>query len=197
MDCKYDPKLINTGNSGIEIVGIQVHVPHEVNVFCVYRPLTYNKKQFMEKLCNVLNDHCNVPTCIVGDFNENILDNVEKNIHKTFTDTGFHQHVNTPTRDSGSLLDHVYTHNIRDVNVDVHDCYYSDHDIMYCCFKILSPTITFSQFSSPWVSSQGMQVSSTGGDSSCSWVFVCALGHNLGKKCRRHLQLPTLGRLEQ
>ena len=136
VDCKYEPKLINTENSGIEIVGIRVHVPHEVNVFCVYRPPTYNKKKFMEKLCNVLNDHCNVPTCIVGDFNENILDNVEKNIHKTFTDAGFNQHINTPTRDSGSLLDHVYTHNIRDVNVDVHDCYYSDHDIVYCCFKI-------------------------------------------------------------
>ena len=63
----------------------------------------------MEKLYNVLNDYCNVLTCIVGDFNENILDNVEKNIHKTFTDAGFNQHVNTPTRDSGSLLDHVYT----------------------------------------------------------------------------------------
>ena len=45
----------------------------------------------------------------------------------------------------------------------------------------MSPTITFSQFNSPWVSRQGMQVSSTGGDSSCSWVFVRALGHNLGR----------------
>ena len=38
-----------------------------------------------------------------------------------------------------------------------------------------------------------MQASSTGGDSSCSWVFVRALGHNLGRKYRRHLQLPTGG----
>ena len=136
VNSKYNPELIETGNCGIEIIGIQVHVPHKLNVFCIYRPPTYNKKNFMEKLCNVLNDHCDLPTCIVGDFNENILDNVEKHIYKTFTGAGFIQHVNTPTRDSGSLLDHVYTHSIRDVNVDVYDCYYSDHDIVFCCFKI-------------------------------------------------------------
>ena len=47
--------------------------------------------------------------------------------------------------------------------------------------NMMSPTITFSQFNSPWVSGQGMQVSSTGGDSSCSWVAVRALGHNLSR----------------
>ena len=35
---------------------------------------------------------------------------------------------------------------------------------------------------SSWVSWQGMQVSSTGGDSSYSWVFIHALDHNLGKE---------------
>ena len=35
---------------------------------------------------------------------------------------------------------------------------------------------------SSWVSWQGMQFPSAGGDSSCSWVLVCALGHNLGQE---------------
>ena len=40
----------------------------------------------------------------------------------------------------------------------------------------------FQDSASSRVSQQGMQVSSTGGDSSYSWVFVHALGHNLGQE---------------
>ena len=46
----------------------------------------------------------------------------------------------------------------------------------------LSPTITFGCFHSHSVSSQSMQVLSPGGDSSCSWVLVRALGHNLDER---------------
>ena len=136
VDSKYNPILIETQNSGIEVIGIQVHVPYAINIFCAYRPPLYDKKQFTEKLCSVVNDHCDVPVCILGDFNENLLGNMDKHIWKTFTNAGFTQHVEHPTRDSGTLLDHVYTHNIRDATVDVYDCYYSDHDIVFCCLKI-------------------------------------------------------------
>ena len=136
VDSKYNPRLIETQNSGIEVIGIQVHVPHAINIFCAYRPPLYDKKQFTEKLCSVVKDHCDVPVCILGDFNENLLGNMDKHIWKTFTNAGFTQHVEHPTRDSGTLLDHVYTYNIRDATVDVYDCYYSDHDIVFCCLKI-------------------------------------------------------------
>ena len=46
----------------------------------------------------------------------------------------------------------------------------------------LSPTITFGYFHSHSVSSQSMQILSLGGDSSCSWVLVRALGHNLDER---------------
>ena len=49
-------------------------------------------------------------------------------------------------------------------------------------FYFMSPTIIFGCFHSHSVSSQSMQVLSPGGDSSCSWVLVRALGHNLDER---------------
>ena len=51
-----------------------------------------------------------------------------------FMSHGFVQHISTPTRDSGTLIDHVYTLNIGDgdVKTEVLDCYYSDHDTVTC-----------------------------------------------------------------
>ena len=41
---------------------------------------------------------------------------------------GFTQMVTKPTRDSGTLLDHVYVTSKVAITTDVNDCYYSDHD---------------------------------------------------------------------
>lgn len=134
IKCQYDPKLVTLVKEGMEIVGVQISVPNPVLLFCTYRPPTYGVRNFLDKLCAVLND-CELPMCVLGDFNEDILGNADKPIQKTFYDAGFTQHVNRPTRDSGTLLDHVYTKNIHDVHIDVMDCYYSDHDTVYCSFK--------------------------------------------------------------
>ena len=41
--------------------------------------------------------------------------------------------------------------------------------------------------------SQGMWLLSAGGDSSCSWVVICALGHNLGFEWRDHVSSSPRG----
>ena len=43
-----------------------------------------------------------------------------------------------PTHDSGTLFDHVYTHNVCQANVrtEVIDCYYSYHDIVACAIDV-------------------------------------------------------------
>ena len=58
---------------------------------------------------------------------------------------------------------------------------------------LVSPTITFGCFHSHSVSSQSMQVLSPGGDSSCSWVLVRALGHNLDERRDFTFDSPTWG----
>ncbi|KAK4327035.1 hypothetical protein Pmani_002483 [Petrolisthes manimaculis] len=49
-----------------------------------------------------------VLTVILGDFNFNLIDYSHHKILRVMEQFGFHQHVKTPTKDYGSLLDHVY-----------------------------------------------------------------------------------------
>ena len=45
-----------------------------------------------------------------------------------------HSMFSSPTQDSGTLIDHVYSVNVyeADIKTEVLDCYYSDHDIVTC-----------------------------------------------------------------
>ena len=56
----------------VEIVGVKVFTPDPLNIVSVDRPECYNVT-FLNNILLVLNDNCDVPTCIVGDFNEVIL----------------------------------------------------------------------------------------------------------------------------
>ena len=49
---------------------------------------------------------------------------------------GFKQVVTKPTCGSGTLIDHVYVSNPLQVDSDISDCYYSDHDHVLCAFNI-------------------------------------------------------------
>ena len=74
-----------------------------------------------------------VPTILIGDFNEDLLSrSTSSRILELMSSRGFSQLVQTPTTDSGSLLDHIYYNSIaEDTFVDVIDTYYSDHDATY------------------------------------------------------------------
>ena len=78
--------------------------------------------------------------CVVGDMNEDITIDSPMPIHKTFSEPSFRQHVNTPTCDSGTLIDHIYTTNMSNHNIltEVLDCYYSDHNVVACSFLHIS-----------------------------------------------------------
>ena len=106
------------------------------NMCTFYRSSTYSCQTFMQKLGEVLNDYTDSSLCIVGNFNKDILENSDKLIHKTFLNAGFTQHVKLPTRDSGTLLNHVYTHHMQEVEMEVSDTYFSDHDAVYCYIKV-------------------------------------------------------------
>ena len=89
--CK--PRVLQTAQCGLELIGVEIHVPDPIIIFCLYRPPTCSCQTFMQKVGEVLNDYVDSPLCIVGDFNEDILENSDKLIHKTFLNAGFTQHV--------------------------------------------------------------------------------------------------------
>ena len=54
------------------------------------------------------------------------------------SDNGYDQLIKTPTTDRGTLIDHIYCNsNSGNIVTEVADCYYSDHDIVFCSLRDL------------------------------------------------------------
>ena len=78
-----------------------------------------------------------VPTCIVGDFNEDV--SITSNTHccRMFRLQAFKQMVSKLTHDSGTKIDHVYVaQTVNTMQTDDTDCYYSDHDFILCAITV-------------------------------------------------------------
>ena len=74
-----------------------------------------------------------LPTLILGDFNDDILSHPNSSIVSLMSNHGFSQLVTSPTTAEGTLIDHVYYNRpTNDIIVEGHDTYYSDHDTVYC-----------------------------------------------------------------
>ena len=120
----------------IELVVAKIHYPIEMYIMSVYRAPAYHMCNFAETMTKILKEFQYVQTCVVGDINEDILLTSEKHCCSMFCAEGFKQVVTKPTHDSGILIDHVYVSNSLQVDSDVRDCYYSDHDHILCMFNI-------------------------------------------------------------
>ena len=128
--------LLTIGN--MEVVVIQITVSTEqLYTVSVYWSQQYKTEPWINDVRHLLNIYKNKKMCLVGDLNEDITD-VSKPIYNMFTANGFTQHVKSPTHDSGTLIDHVYTSDMLNnmINTEVLDCYCSDHDIVTCTISI-------------------------------------------------------------
>ena len=78
---------------------------------------------------------CNTPCVILGDFNEDILDQENPAILTFMSSFSFQQLVQYPTTAQSTFLDHVYYRNTSSSTlfsiVQVKDTYYFDHDTVY------------------------------------------------------------------
>ena len=136
---QYKVKDLELQHGNLEIIGVQIDTPQPINIVCVYRHPGYNKMKFIHTLKETLTNCCGNPICLTGDLNENLLDTSHNtSIKNSLCEAGFIQHVKTPTIDTGSLLDHLYTLQICDIKTEVMDCYYSDHDFIYASISLQS-----------------------------------------------------------
>ena len=106
-------------------------------VISVYRPPSTPIDMFMNLMLEIIAQFQYVPTCIVGDFNEDV--SITSNMHccTMFRPHGFQQMVNKPTHDSGTIIDHVYmSRTLHTMQTDVTDCYYSNNDCILCWIKM-------------------------------------------------------------
>jgi len=90
----------------IEAVGIQTN---GINIFCIYRPPSGNKQEFIDNLCQLMDNNSGRKIIIGGDFNINgfLSNNI---LHNWANLYNLKPQINGVTRpQSGSCLDNFYT----------------------------------------------------------------------------------------
>ena len=71
VNTNLNPKQIKM-NTILEIVVVQISEPTQMIVISVYRPPSTPIDVFMNNMLEIIAQFQNVPTCIVGDFNEDV-----------------------------------------------------------------------------------------------------------------------------
>ena len=115
-----------------EVVAVKISLPSEMIMISVYRHPSTPICVFTQEMLEIITLFEDIAICVMGDFNEDILLTEEKHCCTMFRSKGLRQIVTKPTRDSGTLIDHIYTNTKLSVETDVSDCYYSDHDYVLC-----------------------------------------------------------------
>ena len=106
-------------------------------VVSVYRPPSTPVDVFMNHMLAIIAQFHHIPTCIVGDFNEDVSVTSNTCCCAMFTSQAFKQMVSKLTHDSGTIIDHVYvSQTINTMQTDIADCHYSDHDFILCMITV-------------------------------------------------------------
>ena len=107
VNTNLHPKQIRM-NTILEIVVLEISEPIQMSVISVYRPPSTPVDVFMNHMLEIIAQFQHVPTCIVGDFNEDV--SITSNMHccTMLRLQDFQQMVNKPTHDSGTIIDHIY-----------------------------------------------------------------------------------------
>ena len=137
VNTNLHPKQIRM-NTILEIVVVEISEPVQMIVISVYRPPSTPTDIFMNLMLEeIITQFQHVPTCIVGDFNEDVSITSHTHCFTMFRLQGFKQMINKPTHDSGTIIDHIYmSQTLNTMQTDVTDCYYSDHDCILCLITI-------------------------------------------------------------
>ena len=132
VNTNLNPKQIRM-NTILDTVAVKISEPIQMIVISVYRPPSTPIDVFMNHMLEIIAQFQHVPTCIVGDFNEDVSITSNTCCCTMFRLQGFKQMVNKPTHDSGTIIDHVYvSQTVNTMQTDVTDYYYSDHDCILC-----------------------------------------------------------------
>ena len=136
VNTNLNPKNIRM-NTILDIVVVQISEPIHMIVISLYRPPSTPIDVFINNMLDIIAQFQNVPTCIVGDFNEDVSITSNTCCCTMLRLEGFKQMISKPTHDSGTIIDHVYvSHTLNTIQTDVTDCYYSDHDCILCVITV-------------------------------------------------------------
>ena len=136
VNTNLNPKQIRM-NTILGIVVVEISEPNEIIVISVYRPPSTPIDVFMNHLLEIIAQFKHVPTCIVGDFNEDVSITSNMCCCTMLRLQDFKQMVSKPTHDSGTIINHVtLSHTWNTMQTDVTGCYYNDHDCVLCLITV-------------------------------------------------------------
>ena len=121
------PELI-TIDTPCEVVAVKMSFPTEMVIISTSTQIC----SFTYEMSQIITLFDDMPVCVIGDFSEDILLTEETKCSTMFRNKGFKQMVMKPTHDSGTLIDNIYTNQKLQIQTDVTDSYYSDHDYVLC-----------------------------------------------------------------
>jgi len=124
---------LNLPATSLEIVGVEISIPQKqktIGVFCCYLPPLLNKSHAAEELKVVISSFTTNMCVVTGDMNEDLLGGGTSQVQKIMGSLGLTQHIRHPTCIHGSLLDHLYSNSNDDVQAEVSEIYFSDHDLV-------------------------------------------------------------------
>ncbi|XP_066269843.1 uncharacterized protein [Branchiostoma lanceolatum] len=134
------PTQLRIAVSGLEYTATTItKASTTVNIINVYRSQSLKEDVFIDSIQRLLDLlPSDILTVVLGDFNFDLLKCPPPKILAAMGQFGFSQHVQVPTTDNGTLLDHVYVrgHVEDNVHVTVVDTYYSDHDMVCVSLKL-------------------------------------------------------------
>ena len=138
--------VIKINRNGIEILVTTLLLSNNRNVqiALLYRSPNVSVEYLITVLINMFNNiDSTLPTLLMGDFNEDMSEYSAQSAQivrllRFMSDNGYDQLIKTPTTDRGTLIDHIYCNsNSGNIVTEVTDCYYSDHDIVFCSLRDL------------------------------------------------------------
>ena len=104
---------------------------HEFHIIFLYLSHNFNTDDLFTLLDMWIEK--DVPTSVIGDINQNMLNFKKGTFARRMKLRGFQQLLKEPTCDTGSLIDHIYINDAmkaQDVSTEINAAYYSDHDII-------------------------------------------------------------------
>ena len=108
----------------MEIVAVKISEPIQMIVVSVYRPPSTPIDIFMNHMLEINTQLQHVPTCIVGDFNEDVSITSNSHCCAMFRLQAFKQIISKPTHDSGTIIDYVYvSQTVNTMQTDITGCY--------------------------------------------------------------------------
>ena len=100
------PELI-TIDTPCGVVAVKMSIPTQMVIMSTYRPPSTQICSFTHEMSQIITLFHDMPVCVIGDFNEDILLTEETQLCTMFRNKGFKQMVMKPTCDSGTLIDHI------------------------------------------------------------------------------------------